>query len=371
VPSTPSITPRLQALFRRKADEHRFGLVDLPRILERESGGAPPGRDAFLDYCHMTSAAMGATVAAIGSAVLRGGRATATASVGGSNVPTETEARARLLSALLTLHRGTPAEAARTDSTDRVARHFVDSALSIWPDGGKFLASYIESRAAPTWAMPLSAATQSMTAGLGDLFAYASLHDNVDGGAVRLLVELLADRAPPLGSSVGAAIRTLVENHGVVSEPRDLAEPVYRWLSSDAEDRPGPFGAAEEGFIRARWPACRFCLVCDATRDVDLEITARLPESEAPRRDTVLSVFVNDALADTASLGTRWTATHVRVPSQELQYGVNRITLRWPALPPDGDRALRRIVQRLESGLPADLHPVFGELFSLSARAVG
>jgi len=41
------------------------------------------------------------------------------------------------------------------------------------------------------------------------------------------------------------------------------------------------------------------------------------------------------------------------------------LTLLWPDLPPvDGD-PLAAVIERLESGLTADLHPVFGEVFSL------
>ncbi len=50
-----------------------------------------------------------------------------------------------------------------------------------------------------------------------------------------------------------------------------------------------------------------------------------------------------------------------------LRRVINRVTLRWPALPAHGDQALENAIRRLENGVEADLHPVFGEVFSLVA----
>jgi hypothetical protein len=65
----------------------------------------------------------------------------------------------------------------------------------------------------------------------------------------------------------------------------------------------------------------------------------------------------------------RWTRFPVRLAGNRPQRGLNRLTLRWPMPEIDGGRALDAAVRRLSQGVPADLHPVFGEVYSLAVRA--
>jgi hypothetical protein len=67
-------------------------------------------------------------------------------------------------------------------------------------------------------------------------------------------------------------------------------------------------------------------------------------------------------------LGERWERGVIHLGAFQLRPGYNRITLLWPDLPEAGDFALAQIRDRLHAGLPTDLHPVFGELFSLRAQ---
>jgi len=53
-----------------------------------------------------------------------------------------------------------------------------------------------------------------------------------------------------------------------------------------------------------------------------------------------------------------------------MRRGINDLTVEWPALPEVGAAAMAEAVIRLERGLVADAHPVFGELFSLQAAAL-
>ena len=70
-----------------------------------------------------------------------------------------------------------------------------------------------------------------------------------------------------------------------------------------------------------------------------------------------------------AALTDRWSRSRFEIAPGRLRRGFNRITLRWPPLPTEGDAALAQIVARLEQGLPTDLHPVFGEVAVLRATS--
>ena len=61
----------------------------------------------------------------------------------------------------------------------------------------------------------------------------------------------------------------------------------------------------------------------------------------------------------------------MQIERRLLRHGVNQLTLVWPTLPNDGERALARVLARWTEGVPADVHPTFGELLALVARTSG
>jgi hypothetical protein len=123
----------------------------------------------------------------------------------------------------------------------------------------------------------------------------------------------------------------------------------------DLEDLP------RRGTYRSPWPVSAFCLVADGTEDVGLELTARLPEGGQGE----VQAAVNGIGFGTFPVGERWTKGSLRVPAAALRAGLNRLTLRWPDPPPVEGDPFRTVLERLDLGLEADLHPVFGEVFSL------
>ena len=50
--------------------------------------------------------------------------------------------------------------------------------------------------------------------------------------------------------------------------------------------------------------------------------------------------------------------------------GLNRVSLIWPSLTRDGDVALGEVIERLEKGVAGQIHPIFGEVFSIKARLI-
>ena len=114
---------------------------------------------------------------------------------------------------------------------------------------------------------------------------------------------------------------------------------------------------ARRATYRSPWPVSSFCLIAD--RDMELELTARGTPGE-------IGVEVNGTPVGTFPLGERWTQGTLRVPIASP--GLNRLTLHWPDPPPVEGDPFQTAIERLEIGLAADLHPVFGEVFSLVAR---
>jgi hypothetical protein len=59
----------------------------------------------------------------------------------------------------------------------------------------------------------------------------------------------------------------------------------------------------------------------------------------------------------------------LNVGRESLRIGANKVSIHWPRLGANGDAVMNQIRERLEQGVPANLHPVFGELQSLVARS--
>ena len=125
----------------------------------------------------------------------------------------------------------------------------------------------------------------------------------------------------------------------------------------DLEDLP------KRGTCRAPWPESSFCLIVGRPRKVRIELTARLPYQEEGEVEPV----VNGTVLRPLHLDEEWRKKAFTVPASLLHPGLNRLTLRWP-LPGIDARPFERAIERLEIGTAADLHPVFGEVFSLIAR---
>jgi hypothetical protein len=170
-----------------------------------------------------------------------------------------------------------------------------------------------------------------------------------------------------------AAIRQMLRAHRLPPEGRDLAYPPFYLREPLEQFYPDVMPSedlAGRALYRAPWPVSQFCLIDDAARAVALTLTARLPavEGAPPPAEAALTLTVNGIKAGVVKVGPRWRQTTLRLDRRLLDEGINHLSLRWPLPSAPGEAALDTAADRLERGLEADLHPVFGEVFALVAR---
>ena len=151
-----------------------------------------------------------------------------------------------------------------------------------------------------------------------------------------------------------------------LTRPPYLFEPLERFYP----EAMAPAGLTGRATYRSPWPRSSFCLVADGSSDVTLDLTVRLPavEGAAEKRRGEVRVEVDRRTVGSVAAGETWRRESIRVPRAVLRPAIHRVTIVWPPLPACGDAALEAAVRRLENGVEADLHPVFGEVFSLRAR---
>ena len=68
------------------------------------------------------------------------------------------------------------------------------------------------------------------------------------------------------------------------------------------------------------------------------------------------------------AVGPRWGKQGLQLHRRVLKEGINKVSLHWPMPSITGEAALAAASARLERGLEADVHPLFGDIFALGAQ---
>ncbi len=358
--SAPQATTLARELLRSAARRHGFACVDLREIFAEHTGSALPGRRLFLDYCHLTLEGIQVAMAAVTAEVLRFSGMTETdedwrsllARLPAPAISPEAEATARLGAAVHSAHR-----LLTVGPKIPILEHWLKAALDASPGVEAAIRDLVEARCAPVPAVLTAAQQRNLASPYPLTLQHGWRWDHLDADLLEAIGNVLDIREE--------ITRKLLEHHAIQPEGTDLAEPFWHWEPlerfypevMDLED------LARRATYRSPWPVSSFCLVCDGRREIELTLTARCGGGE-------VEVAVNGEEVGTVPVGERWTETSLRVPIRLLRPGLNRLTLRWPDPPPLEDEPLRPAIERLELGVEADLHPVFGEVFSLLACPV-
>jgi hypothetical protein len=360
----PRATTAAREILLGTARRHGFFPVDLREVFARHTGSPFPGRRLFLDYCHLTVEGIQAAMAAVAAEVLNlSGMPFSTPEFPAPRISPEAEATARLGAAVHTAHRLLTVGPKRP-----ILEHWCQAALDASPEIEEAMLDLVEARCAPCPAVLTAAQQRNLASPYRLLLQHGWRWDHLDAELIEAIQAVLEQRGRPVGERI---TRLLLAHHGVSKAGKDLTEPPYLWEPLERfypevmrfED------LSERATFRSPWPESSFCLVCDAERDVEVEPTLRLPAAvPGESRRGRVRIAVNGAEVGGMDATERWSRASLLVPRSFLKPGLNRLSLRWPPPETDGEAALRAAVERLELGLAADLHPVFGEIFSLIAR---
>ncbi|MCP4654425.1 MAG: hypothetical protein GY856_03290 [bacterium] len=407
----PQATTAAQEILRRGAAEHGFACVDLPRIFAEHSGSPLPGRRLFLDYCHLTREGIRVAMAAVASEVLRltgDGEAEVSwssllADLPDTEIPPEADAVAKLGAAIHSAHR-----LVAVGEKGSIIEYWCRQALAASPGMAAAMLDLIAARVAPCPAVLTAAQGRNLASPYRLQLQHGWRWDYLDVDVIAAIRRTLERESPQQAGAMREAVdRLLLEHHPRRPGRCDLTQPPWLW---DPLERLYPEVMELEDFTRratcrAPWPASGFCLLDDAATDVDLELTARLPAvagspgggqmrgspgggqmggspgggqmggspgggqmgGSSVKREGEVTVEVNGTTVDRFTAGEAWSRRSIRVPRQALRRGINRVVVRWPPPPPVGEAALNEAGRRLEQGVEADIHPIFGEVFSLWA----
>ena len=126
-------------------------------------------------------------------------------------------------------------------------------------------------------------------------------------------------------------------------------------------------------YLRALWPKTAFDVPAPEGTWRRLRIVARRPGGTgegAPRGRVAAAVFLDGRRLGDLPLTERWGEHTLRLPDAGAAAAtggldIRRLTITWPPPGDAGPDPMAAAVDRLAAGLEAELHAVFGELFSL------
>lgn len=346
-----------------RAGCRRNGLpsVDLPATFDRVCGSALPGRRLFLDHCHLTLEGMSIAMSAVATAVLRA-LPGAEPPVPGDHDRTPESPPPEATPAVL----GLALLQAGLYNANLDYRHWewIDelfaTALAAWPDLAATIRDYLLARGAPC-SPGLTAARRANLASAAALDPLVWERTDLGGGVMERLCGALARRGRHLEREIVSA---WIAQNPISAAGLELAVPRHAetygtgW-DNDARRRPPLF--------RTLAPTSTFRFIADGLQDLELDLIARLPAPAGVARAGQVTLSVNGRLLAAFRMAGAWRQrTHV-IGRDLLWPGINRIGLEWPLPIAAGDAALAEAAHRLRLGIPADLYPVFGEVFSLRA----
>ncbi len=369
--SAPRASRWVAETLRRQAARHGFGVVDLPRLFaehgsEGEGESALPGGDLFLDYCHLSAEGIELAMAAVAGEILEHRAEKPVRPVTARfDVEPVVEALARFGAAVHGAHR-----LLAIGDKPAYLEHWCRQALDADPAVAAAMRDLLAARCAPCPAVLTAAQQRNLASRHRLLLHHGWRWDHLDADLIEALCAALEDAGHPVRAEVEAS---LVKYHGVGPRGIDLSRPPYLWepLERFYPEAMAPCGNTGRATYRSPWPESSFCLIAGGDSDLQLELTVRLPAipgaTEARRGDVAVRLDGHEVASVAA--GESWSRHTLRLPLPRRQRSIHRLTLAWPPLPAAGDAALENAIRRLENGVEADLHPVFGEVFSLVARA--
>lgn len=366
-----------QQLLRDAAARHELELVDLPAIFAEAGDTLLPGRRFFLDYCHLTSEGMQVAVAGVASRVLRlEGREVAWRGLITAAMPQPApgvEAVARLGAAIHTAHRLLPVATTPGRGELGIVAHWLEAALAASPGALESMVDVALARIAPLPEMLTPAQGRSLggTCPLG--FQHGWRWEHLDLALLAEIRRLLGRVAP---ERLQVVDRELLRHHDVQARPRNLVyPPLYLWEAA-ARFHPEVVrfdDVTERAVLRSPWPVTELGFVESGGRPLVADIEARLQPLEGgfEEREGALKVLLDGRPVGGFPLSCRWSRGRVALPASGVGDCIRRLSICWPELPAAGDAALASAVARLERGVEADIHPVFGELFSVRVGPEG
>lgn len=354
-----------QQIMREVMAEYGQQVVDLPALFDEYLNGEVPGRQVFVDYCHLTTEGMQVAMGAAASCVLR--------SLKGVDIPwyalvddeiapsPQVEAEASFLAAIHDAH--------RWQSYD-VTRHYCERALKNSPHVAEMMLSYLDLQTQRSAPLRMSEAEEKIFH-LGSPLIHRYLFRNNNKRLDKTLLGAMVDVLEDAGYKCRERLEQLRrEEHSVRHSETDLLHFYYYSTAEQPQELealnwPNYRLATDVRYFRAFWPESRFMFVAEAGYPVKISLTCRLPKP-APREEKITIALNGEPQAE-LTITTDWSTWDVTLPGEVMRDGINEVAVRWPIPEFRSAEALSRVTARLCQQKFPEFFAVFGEIHTITA----
>lgn len=342
---------------RRLAGKYGVVTVDTPAIFDQVAEDDIPGREFFLDYCHLTIGAIKITVQHTASAL-----APLLAAI---NIPVEEikdsgidpapelRAIAHFSAAIHNAHRDQPAD---------IIGYHCNKALSCFEGVKKVMLQFVDFATRHTPTTLCKAFEEVIAAGKmrqydgGFSLQHPKGHKLMD----ITLVNEIARALRATGNNIDNQVALLrMQEHAVNNDKLNLLDPFYS--SSSYNDVSAENYNAT--FLQVRATESSFAFIADKKSHLSFELIYRTPHTNAA--DKQIEIIINGENINVPNLpaSDTWRAVTFTVQKELLVNGVNHCTITWPYVEANWND-LNSSMDRY--GFFNALSPVLGEIHSFS-----
>ena len=353
--SAPQINGMGRKLLQRQALRPGFHMLDLAQVFARQTSPLP-GRDLFLDYCHLTIAGMKLAMAAVCGQTMHllenddRGLEFIWDETPEPEVTPEVDATAKFGAAMHNAHR-----LLGVGDQGALLMHWCEQALAASPAIAETMLDVAEARVSKLPAVLTSAQVRNRRGAYPLSLQHGWRYDHLDFPLIAAIQRVLNVHDPARATRLEAILLDSLQEQIELTvdhlwEP--LARPYPELMPSDDLER--------HAALRAFWPVTEYGFIASGENDIRLKASLRTHAGPAEMR-----ICINGAQAGTLNLFETWHAHVLILPKKQLKRGINRLSLFWPDPKPCSENPLAEVANSLGRDHEISPHPIYGEIFSL------
>lgn len=351
--------PRIFQVIRRTLLEHatKMGIeiLDIPEVFKHHLDGKVPGKDLFLDYCHLTAKGIQVAMEPLADQVL-----TLTGNHNRKILPSSRIkpdkhilAMGHFFAAIHNEHWG---------QAYYILEHHCMKALEASKEVAKIMVYYCD--------MISRNVSNNLTKSLEmilveniqiDRYGHALMHPKdlkiMEIDLVNAMVSALEREGVQLNKFVKELRK---KEHGVDSKTVDLLSPFYYATSFDE------FQGIRPAFFQVRDITSTFYIVASEKKPIDLFISFRVPSSEAVVG--MVEFWFNGSFITTLTPQSKWVTHELTISGEYCKEGINELVISWP-VPKTVEKTIDQTLLTTDSLLNA-IYYVFGEVSHFRATGV-
>lgn len=335
------------------AEARKYGIVtvNLPIHFKEECGGIP-GKDIFMDYCHLTVKGIKMAMRHVARALMEGITQNPVKlkdiRESGLEPSEKVQATAHFYAAIHNAHAGQGSD---------ILQYHCNKAIFFSREVQKMIVKFIDF------------STRLSSTLLCRSFERLVADDDIrqyEGGLalVNPRLQKIMDTSL-IESMISAAClpredidRLRISEHSVTDGKKDLLQSFYsHFYYIRLPVAPSPF------FLQARATTTHISFVADG-RDHLFEIVYRTPGGADENRSIVVTNMFDRKTVAHLPMSVNWVKGQFRIAGEALKKGINALTIQWPYLPDQRRPAARRS----KHSIYASIFPVLGEIHALTVE---